>query len=132
VVEEDSGRPVVEGARVFRWLRRARAFRRLRRARVFRWLRRAPWGPSRNHSSRWAARWRYQRNRDGTYTWHGLHHTTYLVTFDGTTTLRGPEPTDQVRWPSQALRPPHDARELNPDGVGAVDEDVGDEGRGAR
>jgi hypothetical protein len=41
----------------------------------------------RHHRAKTSRRWRYQRNRDGTYTWHGPHHLTYLVTPHGTTPL---------------------------------------------
>jgi hypothetical protein len=41
----------------------------------------------RHHNAKTTGRWHYQRHRDGTYTWHGPHHTSYLVTPLGTTTL---------------------------------------------
>jgi hypothetical protein len=41
----------------------------------------------RHHNAKTSGRWRYQRNRDGTYTWHGPHDQTYLVTPDHTTRL---------------------------------------------
>jgi hypothetical protein len=41
----------------------------------------------RHHRAKTARRWRYSRNRDGTYTWHGPHRHTYLVTPFGTTEL---------------------------------------------
>jgi hypothetical protein len=41
----------------------------------------------RHHRAKTARRWRYVRNRDGTYTWHGPHGQTYLVTPHGTTRL---------------------------------------------
>jgi hypothetical protein len=41
----------------------------------------------RHHNAKTTRRWRYQRNRDGTYTWHGPHARTYLVTQSGTTAL---------------------------------------------
>jgi hypothetical protein len=39
------------------------------------------------HRAKTARRWRYLRNKDGTYTWHGPHGQTYLVTPLGTTEL---------------------------------------------
>jgi hypothetical protein len=41
----------------------------------------------RHHNTKTSRRWRYQPNRDGTYTWHSPHGSTYLVTPLGTTTL---------------------------------------------
>jgi hypothetical protein len=41
----------------------------------------------RHHRAKTARRWRYVRNRDGTYTWHGPHRRSYLVTPFGTTEL---------------------------------------------
>jgi hypothetical protein len=38
----------------------------------------------RHHNAKTTGRWRYQRHRDGTYTWHGPHHASYLVTPLGT------------------------------------------------
>jgi hypothetical protein len=39
----------------------------------------------RHHNAKTTGRWCYTRNRDGTYTWHGPHTTTYLVTPNRTT-----------------------------------------------
>ena len=44
----------------------------------------------RHHRAKTSRRWRYHRDRDGTYTWHGPHHTTYRVTSRGTTALTRP------------------------------------------
>jgi hypothetical protein len=41
----------------------------------------------RHHNAKTSRRWRYVRNRDGTYTWHGPHALAYLVTSHGTTPL---------------------------------------------
>ena len=41
----------------------------------------------RHHRAKTTRRWHYQRHRDGTYTWHGPHHTTYLVTRRATLAL---------------------------------------------
>jgi hypothetical protein len=41
----------------------------------------------RHHNAKTTRRWRYLRNRDGTYTWHGPHARTYLVTQTGTSAL---------------------------------------------
>ncbi|HEY3527641.1 MAG TPA: HNH endonuclease signature motif containing protein [Nocardioides sp.] len=41
----------------------------------------------RHHNAKTSGRWRYHRTRDGTYTWHGPHGQTYLVTPTGTTPL---------------------------------------------
>ncbi|HET7069235.1 MAG TPA: HNH endonuclease signature motif containing protein, partial [Nocardioides sp.] len=41
----------------------------------------------RHHNAKTTRRWRYQRNRDGTYTWHGPYGLAYLVTPHGTTPL---------------------------------------------
>jgi hypothetical protein len=41
----------------------------------------------RHHRAKTARRWRYYRNRDGTYTWHGPYGLTYLVTPLGTSRL---------------------------------------------
>ena len=40
----------------------------------------------RHHRAKTTRHWHYVRNKDGTYTWHGPHHQTYLVTSSGTTT----------------------------------------------
>jgi hypothetical protein len=39
----------------------------------------------RHHNAKTSGRWRYLRIKDGTYTWHGPHHQSYLVSTDGTT-----------------------------------------------
>jgi hypothetical protein len=39
----------------------------------------------RHHNAKTTGRWRYQRHKDGTYTWHGPHALTYLVTPTDTT-----------------------------------------------
>ena len=41
----------------------------------------------RNHNIKTHGRWKYIRNRDGTYTWTSRHGLTYLVTKDGTIRL---------------------------------------------
>ena len=41
----------------------------------------------RHHRAKTTRHWHYVRNKDGTYTWHGPHHQTYLVTPLGTTTI---------------------------------------------
>jgi hypothetical protein len=41
----------------------------------------------RHHNAKTTGRWRYRRHSDGTYTWHGPHHSDYLVTPLGTTAL---------------------------------------------
>jgi hypothetical protein len=41
----------------------------------------------RHHNAKTSRRWSYIRNKDGTYTWHGPHHQTYVVTPEGTTAL---------------------------------------------
>jgi hypothetical protein len=41
----------------------------------------------RHHNAKTSRRWRYVRNRDGTYTWHGPHALTYVVTPHGTTPI---------------------------------------------
>jgi hypothetical protein len=41
----------------------------------------------RHHNIKTHGRWRYARNRDGTYTWTSRHRLTYLVTKDGTVRL---------------------------------------------
>ena len=41
----------------------------------------------RHHRCKTSRRWRYQRNPDGTYTWHGPHDRTYTVTPLGTLSL---------------------------------------------
>jgi hypothetical protein len=41
----------------------------------------------RHHNAKTSRRWSYARNRDGTYTWHGPHGASYLVTPFGTTPL---------------------------------------------
>jgi len=41
----------------------------------------------RHHNAKTSRRWRYVRNRDGTYTWHGPHRRSYLVSAEGTTAL---------------------------------------------
>jgi hypothetical protein len=41
----------------------------------------------RHHNAKTSRRWRYVRNRDGTYTWHGPHALAYLVSPRGTTPL---------------------------------------------
>jgi hypothetical protein len=38
----------------------------------------------RHHNAKTARRWRYRRNPDGTYTWHGPHGGSFRVTGDGT------------------------------------------------
>jgi hypothetical protein len=38
----------------------------------------------RHHNAKTSGRWRYRRSRDGTYTWHGPHQASYLVTPIGT------------------------------------------------
>jgi hypothetical protein len=42
----------------------------------------------RHHNAKTSRRWRYERNRDGTYTWHGPYGLAYLVTPQGTQRLR--------------------------------------------
>jgi hypothetical protein len=42
----------------------------------------------RHHNAKTAGRWHYRRNRDGTYTWHGPHGSSYLVTPVGTAAVR--------------------------------------------
>ena len=41
----------------------------------------------RHHRAKTARRWRYRRERDGTYTWHGPHGLAFRVTRDTTTRL---------------------------------------------
>jgi 5-methylcytosine-specific restriction endonuclease McrA len=41
----------------------------------------------RHHNAKTSRRWRYRRNRDGTYTWHGPYGASYLVTSTGTARL---------------------------------------------
>jgi hypothetical protein len=41
----------------------------------------------RHHNAKTSGRWQYQRNKDGTYIWHGPHSQTYLVTPHTTTWL---------------------------------------------
>jgi hypothetical protein len=41
----------------------------------------------RHHNAKTTGRWRYGRNPDGTYTWHGPHHTSYHVTTTTTIAL---------------------------------------------
>jgi hypothetical protein len=41
----------------------------------------------RHHNAKTTGRWRYQRHRDGTYTWTGPHQASYLVTPHGTPAL---------------------------------------------
>ena len=43
----------------------------------------------RHHNAKTSRRWRYQRNPDGTYTWHSPHRLAYLVTSLGTSRLDG-------------------------------------------
>lgn len=41
----------------------------------------------RHHNAKTSGRWRYERNKDGTFTWHGPHGLDYLVTSLGTTPI---------------------------------------------
>jgi hypothetical protein len=41
----------------------------------------------RHHNAKTTGRWRYQRHKDGTYTWYGPHALTYLVTRFGTQSI---------------------------------------------
>ena len=44
----------------------------------------------RHHRAKTTGRWRYQRDPDGTFTWHGPHTAGYRVTPTGTTAITHP------------------------------------------